>query len=831
MGSNHSKSVPYLCVVQNDYAPYIETEANIVEGKLQKVCSQVYRLPDPPQSVSLQVPPNVDQLPIVQVGPPWCRIKYQWERHFQQWIGQRVIVPLPYKKRGFVVFTEADTVKGVEGDPGTFYSLQRMSVEDVVDIVGPLNYIAEPILKHFQSCMEEQEALLSKYSITIKKQQKQLTTAKTDSTELKQAENTIGKLEQRIISLNAQLEEKNNEVSKIKEQLALSEKNTTAQLKSQMDAISEENEVLKEKVKEQNRVASAQLYAVRNKDNKIQQLTQQLSEQKKTIEELTDTNLKQKEKIEGGAGRDKDVATLKRELASTKLTATELAATELAATELAATLKRELADMQRVKTVQHGKTEKKIHDLKEKCARLSKELEEEKMFRQCVEEKAKKFDTLEKRFNGLKELYTRDLKKNVALEKEIYEWMRLCSLADQVDKTKDLAVIARQMRIATTKSMGIIHGMAYETVDPNVLEQYSILFRTQTKINIFNVYLYLGHVAHQSKIQIKKIEAKVDYFRTQMRMLHDSNKALRVRLNANAKESTQRGLELNSCEIPSIYSLITHIEQSDPTNNNFSDFIDEAVTKYTISPHTVTEHMYIGAETLLSAVKIQRWTRRHMSQHRDEKKQFYVTFFNYKHHTVRYFANTVRKMVLDKLRLHTIVSGTPLRLSKLMIDCPGIVEDVDDFLNDTDPNGKRMKLKTLLQDAVEERMALFMGDYLKRFPETWHHRIVCGIFVEKGDIDVLNDFLLHWYHKNDKDIYNSIPLNLMTQWGLSEKQCCRLLHRYFAVQQLLRSSTVSVSDDKKKVTMELKPTSFEKDVLIPAEYELFNNERDLEKFD
>jgi myosin heavy subunit len=679
-----------------------------------------------------------------------------------------------------------------------------------VDVVGPLKYIAEPILKHFQS---EKEVLLAKYSTTIKKQQKQLTNTQSTSTELKQAESAMEKLEEQILSLKAQLEEKNAEVSKLKEQSVLSETKTkaeTVQLKCQMDArmdaMTKENVVLKQKVKEQNSITSTQMYAARNKDNQIKELTQQLTQQKETIKQLTDTNLNQREKLDSGKERD----------------------------NLIATLKRQLADMERVKTVQHRKMEKNIHDLKEESARLLIELEEEKMFRECVEEKAKNFDGLEKRFNGLKELYTKDLRKNVALEKEIREWIRLCSLADEEDKTKDLVVIARQMRIATTKSMGIIHGMAYETVDPNMLEQYSILFRTQTKINIFNVYLYLGHVAHQSKVQIKKLEAKVDYFRTQMRMLHDTSKALRVRLNAKKESKENRiiyGLEESSHEVPSIYSLITHIEGSRPTNDDFSDFIDEAVTRYTISPHTVTEHMYIGAQTFLSAVQIQRWTRRHMSQMKDSEKPFYMTFFNYKHHTVRYFANTVKKMVLDKLRLHTIVSGTPLRLSKLMVDCPAIVKNVDDFLNNTDPNSHRMKLKSFLQDSVEERMALFMGDYLKRFPETWHQRIVCGIFVEKGDIDHLNDFLLHWYHKDDMDTRNSIPLLLMTRWGLSEKQCCRLLHRYCAVQHILRSSTIRVSDDKKKVTMELKPTSFEKDMLIPMEYESFNREKNLESFD
>lgn len=174
-------------------------------------------------------------------------------------------------------------------------------------------------------------------------------------------------------------------------------------------------------------------------------------------------------------------------------------------------------------------------------------------------------------------------------------------------------------------------------------------------------------------------------------------------------------------------------------------------------------------------------------------------------------------MVLENLKLHTIVSGSPVRLKKLMSDCPSLVKDVDAFLREGDPHSPRIKLKMYLQDAVEERMALFIGDRLKKFPTEWHKRIVCGIFVGQGDMDVLHGYL--------RDLFDSmsmgnmmttgtmetrIPLRLMTEWGLSQQQCCRLIHRYNAVQHILNSTTVHETGNK-KVTLELKPTVFQKE--------------------
>ena len=53
------------------------------------------------------------------------------------------------------MFTEADTVKGVEGDPGTFYSLQRMSLRVLSPFGGHLlkgfvnsGFLIEPIVSH-----------------------------------------------------------------------------------------------------------------------------------------------------------------------------------------------------------------------------------------------------------------------------------------------------------------------------------------------------------------------------------------------------------------------------------------------------------------------------------------------------------------------------------------------------------------------------------------------------------------------------------------------------------------------------------------------------------
>jgi hypothetical protein len=296
----------------------------------------------------------------------------------------------------------------------------------------------------------------------------------------------------------------------------------------------------------------------------------------------------------------------------------------------------------------------------------------------------------------------------------------------------------------------------------------------------------------------------------------------------------QPSLDLSSHELPNnTRSIIAHIETSPPSDKEFNDYMDEVVSKYTISPHTVTHQLFVTAETLLAVVRIQRWVRRWWSQTKHEDKPFYITFFNYKHHTVNYLVESVRMSASLELKQETIVSGTPLRLKKLIKDCPGVVKDIDAFLNDTNPNSSKMKLKGLLQDALEERMALFIHTYLKKFPSDWQERIVCGVFITKGDVDTLNDFLYCWYKKGDI-CRRSVPLRLMTEWGLSELECGRLLHRYCAVQHILGNTAVTISDDNKKITMRLETMdAFDREVLIPQKYKEFCEKKEnyLDTFD
>lgn len=156
-------------------------------------------------------------------------------------------------------------------------------------------------------------------------------------------------------------------------------------------------------------------------------------------------------------------------------------------------------------------------------------------------------------------------------------------------------------------------------------------------------------------------------------------------------------------------------------------------------------------------------------------------------HPTHYHAEGVMENVVEALRLSTPVIMSPVRLRTLNEEFERYAKEpflkskdaVRDFCDNPETSGM-IQLKQFTQKGFDYQMRRFITEVHPAHPVDWKERIICGVYVPKGDIMELKTMLFESY-RNGTSVLHIVP-KVAKDFGVGNREAEDLVRSYITVQ-------------------------------------------------
>jgi len=107
-------------------------------------------------------------------------------------------------------------------------------------------------------------------------------------------------------------------------------------------------------------------------------------------------------------------------------------------------------------------------------------------------------------------------------------------------------------------------------------------------------------------------------------------------------------------------------------------------------------------------------------------------------------------------------------------------EEIKQFCEDSPTGNRCMKLKQFLQKGVDKQLVRFITEIYPQHPTTWHTRILCGIFLPKGDVHGVSSMLVQASHDGESIVEMAQKVVALT--GVDIRKAEELTQNWITIQ-------------------------------------------------